>query len=100
MIKVNEKYLIDVDNYNYTVYENKPSTYFDKSKNKEATNYPVVGYYSSLYKALLGVRDRMVRDELKNLEGSLEEALRVVNNITSDFQSVMERILAEQEGKA
>lgn len=100
MIKVNEKYLIDVDDYNYTVYEDKPSTYFDKSKNKDVIKRPVVGYYSSLSKALLGIRDRMVRDELKNLEGTIEEALRVVNNITSDFQSVMDRILAEQEGKA
>ena len=100
MIKVNEKYLIDVDDYNYTVYENKPQQVVDKQTGKEHTRYPAIGYFGGLQKALLFIRDRMVRDELKNLEGTLEEALRVVNNITSDFQSVMDRILAEQEGKA
>jgi hypothetical protein len=97
VIKVNEKYLIDVDDYNYTVYENKPQQVVDKQTGKEHTRYPAIGYFGGLQKALLFIRDRMVRDELKGADTDLCGALEVVTNITNDFKQVMDRILAEKE---
>jgi hypothetical protein len=89
MIKVTEDYVIQVDDLNYTVCENKPYTSIDKKSGRDSTRYPIVGYCSSLENALSLVRGRLIRDALKNGDRSLSEAIETVQKITADFQQII-----------
>lgn len=91
MIHVTDKYLIGVDDLNYTVHINRPQT--KKGRNgKDSTFYPVVGYCGSLENALLLIRERLIRDGLKNAESTLFQAISEVKRITTEFEEVVKGV--------
>lgn len=90
MINIQDKYLIEVDDLNYTVYINKPRQRIKDGK--EYTLYPVVGYYGSLGNALFAIRGRLIRDGLKNLDGPLQNAIDRVQEINAEFEEVMKGV--------
>ena len=92
MISVTEKYLIEVDDLNYTVYVNRPKKETDKKTGKQRDRYPVVGYYGSMADAVSAVRARVIRDGLKNVNGPLSEAIEEVKRISTEFDKTMKEI--------
>ena len=95
MITVNDKYVIQVDAYNFIVCKNDPHTVTDSKTGRTRTEYSAVCYLGSLENALLAIRQLMIRDGLKNADTDLPGALRTVRQITADFKQTIKQVLEE-----
>lgn len=95
MITVNDRYIIQVDKYNFIVCKNDPHTVTDSKTGRSRTEYTVVGYLGSLENALFLIRRLMIRDGLENADTDLAGALRMVRQITDEFERTIKRMLGE-----
>ena len=86
MVRVNEQYVIDVDERCYTVK-------FDKHKTDKNGNavYDVCGYYGTLEGAIKGVIKSMNSKALSEGIHTLEQALNVVMANNKQFEEILER---------
>ena len=83
MVKVNDKYGIQVDEYNYAVMQFK--TAGEKSKNKGEEYSECIAYCSTFTGAIKDINKRMVRDKLSASDMSLDEAVRAVEDANIDM---------------
>lgn len=100
MIRVNEKYVIDVDEQNYTVKEDLHRT--ETRKTKDGIEYIVPmydtkGYYNTLQGALGGVRDLMLVNGLSEEDMPLEMAIRTVIEVNKIFTDTVNKVMKEVE---
>lgn len=95
MIRVNDDYVIEVDQYNYTAQLDIHKTRFDKKLEKEIPVYKLVGHYGSLLGALQGIFRDMVRCELSKQDHNLESAIKIIYSERAKFSKLMEKVLKE-----
>ena len=95
MIRVNEDYVIEVDQYNYTVQFDLHKTRYDKKLDAELPVYKLVGHFTSLLGALQGVFKDMVRSELAKRDYALEDAIKIINSERIKFSKLMKEVLKE-----
>ena len=95
MIQLSDDYFIDVSSYSYTVGIPKKQTVVNNKtgESKETIIMTESKYYPTLDRALAGWWETMRKKELSKLDGTLEEAIKVVqsidekiNNIVSNFK--------------
>lgn len=88
MIRVNENYVIDVDERCYTVK-------FDKHKTDKNGNaiYDVCGYYGNLEGAIKGVIKSMNSKMLSEGIHTLEQALNIVTTNNKQFEAMLEKVV-------
>lgn len=97
MIKVNEDYVIDVDQYNFTVKFDRHRKWLNEKTGVEVDVFDTVGHYSSLESALYAcLKDMQVR-KLSDEDMSLAKALKVVRDTTRRFTGTMNRVLREEK---
>lgn len=89
MIKFNDDYFIDVDESNYTLKQDMHTDSKDKDGNLRH-NYRVLGYYSTLNGALLGLKEVLTRKTLSEELISLNEAIRRVVEVNNQFKEIIE----------
>jgi hypothetical protein len=88
MIRVNDDYVIFVDQLNYT-----PCRDNHKTDKEGKPTYKTVGYYSSLEQALKGIiRDMNVR-AFEADAYSLQEALEVIKQSNKIFTDMLKEVL-------
>ena len=95
MIRVNEDYVIEVDNYNYSAYQDTHKTRYDKKLETEVPVYKLVGHFSTLMSALQGIFKYMVRQSLSNRDHNLESAIEVIKKERLEFTELMFNVLEE-----
>lgn len=96
MIKLFNNYEILVSNFSYTVVKNngkKTTEEKDKTtgeiKKVEKINYSPVGDYTNLESALNGARKEMIKQNLKDGEFTLNEALNIVRELNRKFDEII-----------
>lgn len=96
MIRVNEDYVIEVDQYNFTVKFDKHKKYLNEKTGTETDVYDIVGHYSTLEGALSGCLKDIQIKKLSDKIYSLESAIKCVRETTKEFTSVMGKVLEEE----
>ena len=96
MVRVNNDYVIQIDNYNYTVMRDvhRKTTRKDKDGGTVETDaYVTVGHYSGLPGAIRGVVKDMNKRELSDGVHSLQEAIDIVISNNNRFNELLENAL-------
>lgn len=96
MIRINDDYIIDIDEYNYTV---KKDMHCIRTRvRKDGTPYEedvfeTKGFYGSLEKALDRVHEEIIKDKLKDGAHPLSEALQTIRECTEEWRRLCEGVL-------
>lgn len=96
MVQVNDDYVIEIDNLNYTAKRDTHRTTIVKDKTgkeEEVPLYSTVGYYSDLTGAIKGIIKDMNSRALRDGVHSLEESLAIVVDNNRRFSELLERAL-------
>lgn len=97
MIRINKDWLVDVDEYNYTLKRDLHSK--TKKKNpktgeiEEVDSYRSMGYYSNLASALNRLCEEMRVSELKDKDITLKEAIKIIEDCTKEWREITKEIL-------
>ena len=97
MIVVNNRWVIQVDEWNYTVCQNKPRQNTRKD-GKVETRYPIKSYHRTLSDALQAICDEEVRISLTDDTKTLAEAIADVRRVRNEVRKMIEELL-EDDGK-
>lgn len=95
MIRINENWIVDVDEYNYTLKRDMHKTRTIKQKDgstKEEEVYNTQGHFSSLDKALNRLGEEMVRERLKVPEIDLNTAVQAIRECTEEWRQLVEKV--------
>lgn len=96
MIQINDDYIVQIDNFNYTVMRDahRKTTRTDKATGEviETDAYITVGYYGDLAGAIKGVIEDMNRRELKDGIHTLKEALEIVTKNNNRFYELLDKV--------
>ena len=96
MIRITDKYVILVDDLNYTVAIDRHKVSVDKETGKERPVYTPIAYVSGLDAAIETIARKITTDVLKTDEEiSLEEALSVINDIYKAFIETIKEAIPE-----
>ena len=96
MIRFNDDWVIDIDEYNYTV---KKDMHCIRTRvRRDGTAYEedvfdTKGYYGSLEKALKRIREEIIKEKLKDGTHPLCEALQTIRDCTREWNEAVERIM-------
>lgn len=90
MVRINDEYVIDVDEMNYTV-----KIDMHKKNKKGEDVYKTVGYYTTMKNALDGVVNNRIARKLLDKDYSLEEALTTIRTIHQEYIDVYNKVLQE-----
>lgn len=94
MIRVNADYVIDVDENNYVVKEDKHRTRTNRDKTGIENIYVTCGYYSSLDRALEGVRKEMIKARFRQTDSTLEEAVNEIRKANAELNKAIKKVIA------
>lgn len=94
MIRIDKDYIINVDSENYIACVDLHKEYTDKKGNVKK-RYDTIGYYSSLYKALEGIREYKARKCLGEGEKSLQTALNSLKTIDKEFAKAFKEVIRD-----
>ena len=100
MVRVNDDYVIQIDNYNYSVMRDAHRKTTRKERNGETVEidaYVTVGHYSGLPGAIRGVIKDMNKRELSDGIHTLQEAIDIVVNNNNRFNELLENALRCKE---
>lgn len=93
MIRINDDYVIDVDENNYTL---KKDLHKKVSKDDRMVDlYNVKGYYSSLESALNGAKQLFIAQYCAEGEKTLDEALKGIREINQEFVDTFIKAIKE-----
>lgn len=80
MIRINDDWVINIDEYNYILARDL------HKKNKHGVDtYKTEGYFSGVSEALTALADKMVKDELKMPVCTLNEAVSTIRKVYTDL---------------
>lgn len=95
MIRINDDWLIDVDQYNYIVKRDTHKMVKARDGKAMVPGYTTMGYYGSLRKALEALGEEMVRDRLAGDSLSLAEALQTVRECKEKWDALVRKAVGE-----
>ena len=95
MIRVNEDWIIDVDDHNYTLKKDLHRMEPSRDKKKMVPAYAVKSYHPSLRRALERLHEEIIRDRLKEADRTLAEACRAIRECTDEWRELTEQIMEE-----
>lgn len=99
MVRVNDDYIIEVDQLNYTVKRDLHKERISEDKiTGEAVSIPMyslVGFFGDLGQAIWGIVRDMNRYDLANGEHDLKEALKIIKSNNKKFMDLLNRVLGE-----
>lgn len=102
MVKINDNYIVDVDENNYTLKRltGRKTTRTDKRTGKTETTdgYIIVGYYGDLAGSIKGAIEDMNRQTLREGVHELTEALSIVLDNNRKFDGLLEKCLRDLGG--
>lgn len=99
MIRVNQDYVIDVDEWNYTLMYDCHKTKIVKDKDGNESEEPVyktLGHFNKLESALEGVIKDRVAKKLKDEDVSLKEAIEEIRKIREIYNELFREVLKDK----
>lgn len=96
MIIINDDWLVDVDDYNYTLKRDTHRIVQRKQRDGSVTSdkvYTTKGHFSSLDKALERLGSEMIRDKLKDADIDLNTAVNTIRECRNEWNQITEKIL-------
>lgn len=96
MIRINDDWVVDVDEFNYTLKKDLHKKTPRKNPDGTSTmvdSYKTRGYYSNLQSALNRLCDEMVVDKLSGADMSLKEAIVAIEECTREWRNITKEIL-------
>lgn len=100
MIRVNDDWIIDVDDHNYILKRDRHRTYQQKQKEgtyKEVPAYETVSYHPTALRALERLGEEIIREKLKGPEMCLHEAVVAIRECTEEWRELV-RLVNESTG--
>ena len=95
MIRVIGNYAITVDANNYMA--GKSCVRKDK-KGNDYNDFEPFGYYRTFQQALSAVRERLRKEAVKDIDGTLEEACRAIQASDEEFKKLVEIAFGSEVG--
>ena len=98
MIIINDDWLVDVDDYNYTLKRDTHRTVQRKQRDGSVTSdevYTTKGHFSSLDKALERLGKEMVRDKLKGADIDLNTAVMTIRRCTDEWNELVSKMVGK-----
>ncbi len=95
MIRVNDDWVIDVDDHNYVLKKDLHKTVKSKDGKRMIPAYKTIGYFSSPASAIDRLGEEIIRDKLKEADRTLAEACRAIRECTDEWRELTEQILEE-----
>lgn len=92
MIRINDDWVIDVDEHNYIL---KKDMHTERSRKDGSTEhvYSTKGYFPSPDKALKSFGEEIIRDRLKASEMGLPEAVQAIRESIGEWTRTVDRIM-------
>ena len=95
MIRINDDWIVDVDQYNYIVKRDTHKMVKSRDGRTMVPGYTTVGYYGSLRRALEALGEEMVRDRLASDSLTLAEALQTVRKCKDEWDALVRKVVGE-----
>jgi hypothetical protein len=95
MIRINDDWIVDVDDYQYILKQDMHRTTSRKQKNGTVNDdevYITRGYFGTLDKALERLGEEMVREKLKAGSPSLQEAVHTIRECRDEWRRLVEEV--------
>ena len=100
MIRINDDWIVDVDDNNYILKKDLHCVRIRKNKDgtfTEGNGYSTIGYFSTLDKALDRLGEEMVRNGLKDASHTLETAVQTIRECRNEWRKLTKKILEGNE---
>lgn len=88
MIRVNDDYIIDIDEMNYVAKFDYHKTTTDKNGVEKPT-YKTIGYYGSLASAISGIKKQMQMNAFEQEVMKLDKAIEKIDEIEKEFNRLI-----------
>ena len=95
MIRINDDWIVDVDQYNYIVKKDMHKMVKARDGKTMVPGYTTVGYYGSLRRALEALGEEMVRERLVSDSLTLAEALQTVRECKEEWDALVRKAVGE-----
>ena len=95
MIRINDDWIIDVDQYNYIIKKDMHKMVKARDGKTMVPGYTTIGYYGSLRKALEALGEEMVRDTLRGGSRTLCEAVQTVRECKEEWDALVRKAVGE-----
>lgn len=95
MIRINNDWIIDVDEHNYILKRDMHADRIRKDGKVEHV-YNIKGYFSSPDKALKSFGEEIIRDRLKASEMGLPEAVQAIRECIGEWTQTVRKITSEE----
>lgn len=92
MIRINDDWLIDVDQYNYIIKKDTHKMVKARDGKTMVPGYTTVGYYGSLRKALDALGGEIIRDKLRGGSRTLCEAVQAIRECEAEWKRLVEEV--------
>ena len=97
MIRINDDYVITVDELCYTLKQDAHRMSVDKKTGKESPVYYYIGYYATLENALKGYIRLMIDKRLGSGNYNIREALDVIREERENLEKLIEKYTGASE---
>jgi hypothetical protein len=98
MIRINDDWVIDVDEHNYILKKDLHKTELSRDKKKMVPAYAVKSYHPSLLRALERLHEEIIRDRLREPDRCLAEACGAIRECTDEWRELARQILEDNNG--
>ena len=95
MIRVNDDWVIDVDDHNYTLKKDLHKTVKVKNGKTMIPAYKTVGYFSSPAKALDRLGEEIIRDRLSKPLNGLGEVADAIREARAEWRELVKTVTEE-----
>ena len=99
MIRVNEDWIIDVDNYNYILKKDLHKKIKQKNNNETVMvdAFETVGYYGVLSGAFEALGNEIIKDKLATASCTLAEATGVLKECRDEWKQLVDEVKGASE---
>lgn len=99
MIRVNEDWIIDVDNYNYILKKNLHKKVKQKNRKESimVDAFDTVGYYRTLSGAFEALGKEIIKDKLSTASCTLAEATGVLKECREEWKQLVDEVKGASE---
>ena len=95
MIRINDDWIIDVDQYNYIIKKDMHKMVKARDGKTMVPGYTTVGYYGSLRRALEALGEEIIRDKLASDSLTLAEALQTIRECKAEWDEAVRKVVGE-----
>ena len=85
MIRINEDWVILIDEYNYKLAKDLHKKVKKQNSNGPTDAFEIEGYYGGVSAALTALADKLVKDELKVGDRGLNEACTAIQRVYTEL---------------